>query len=144
MPGPRQLTGNLQAAAAGSPLEDVSAFVSSMVINKQRESISVPGTLANARATTAAGAESESLTIRFHSGVAAADFWASLYDIISTDTAEMDFAATFDPGPVDGDNPRFTGTATLMSLDTGADVGALRQQTLTLPVTAAGTTKEII
>ena len=42
MPGPRQLTGNLQLSLAGTALEDVSAYVSSMVLNTTRASITVP------------------------------------------------------------------------------------------------------
>ena len=66
--------------------------------------------------------------------------WANLYDIIESDSAVADWSATFDPGAVGPDNPRFHGSnatdngAVLLNLDTGADVGALRQQTVTLPL----------
>lgn len=135
-----QLKGNLKASVGGEPLADMSAFVSMLKIVTQRESITKPGTLATGRKSTAAGMISEQLQITFHSSIKAAEFWALAYEVINTDTAEMDFAGTLTDDIISADNPQWSGTAVLLSLDSGTDVGALREQTITLEVTAAGTT----
>lgn len=137
---PRQLKGNLQLAVAGEPLADVSAFVSSMVLNTARESITVPGVLSTGQSSTVAGQTNQTLTVTFHSGMAAADMWAQMYEIVTDDDALADWSATWDDGAVGPDNPQFSGSvandnaAVLLSLDLGAAVGSLRQQTITLPL----------
>jgi hypothetical protein len=145
MPGPRQLKGNLKMSVAGVAVADVSAYVSSMVLNTARASISVPAVLSTAQSSTVAGETSQSLTIRFHSGLLASQFWARLYAIITSADATADWEATWEEGVVSADNPKFSGTAAtgnaavLLSLDLGADVGALRQQTITLPLQGPAT-----
>lgn len=140
MAGPRQLKGNLKMAAAGVAVADVSAYVSSMVLNTGRASIGVPGTLLTAQSSTVAGETSQSLTVRFHSGIDVAGFWARLYAIITSPDATADWSANWEEGVTTVDNPRFFGSAAtgnaavLLSLDLGADIGALRQQTITLPL----------
>ena len=131
-----QLKGNLTLGAT-----DVAAYVSSMVIRRTRNSVTRPATLGNIRETEAAGALKETLTITFHSSVAAASIWAELYDAIDTDDAELTFTGTLEEGAAGADNPEFSGTVVILGVDTGADVTSLRQQTQTYPITAAGITK---
>lgn len=144
MPLPiQQLKGNLKLGVVTADI-DVSASVTSMTIKKSRESITVPATLATGKATQVAGAGSETLDIVFHSSMAAASLWAMLYDAMDTDTAELKFEGTLDEGLVGADNPKFSGTIVILGVDTGGAVGALRQQTQSYPITAAGITKAII
>lgn len=137
-----QLRGNLTVgpATTGAPSFDVADWVSEFRITSTRESVTIPATL-GLEMSTAAGARSDSMTITFHSDVDAAGFWAFLYDIIETDSSEMKFAGNFNDGVTSADNPEFSGTVVLLSLDSGNTVGALRQQTLTMPV-VAGTLTE--
>jgi hypothetical protein len=146
MAGPRQLKGNIKLALAGTGLVDQSGFVTSMVVGTARASITVPAPLSTAQSSTVAGERSQSLTIRFHSGVEATSLWARLYSIITSDDALMDWEGSFEPGAITADNVKFFGNAAagnaavLLSLDTGADVGALRQQTITLPLQGPAST----
>jgi hypothetical protein len=133
-----QLTGDLEIEG-----QDVSAFVHSMIIRRTRNSVTVPPTLANIREVTKAGALVESLEIRFHSSLAASSLWAELYDAIDTDSAELTFVGKLNPGAVGVDNPEFSGSFVVMGIDTGADVGALREQTQTYAITADGIDKAI-
>ena len=145
MVGPRQLKGNIKMAVAGSAVADVAAYVSSMVLNTARASITVPAVLSTAQSSVVAGERSQSMTIRFHSDVTAAAFWARLYSIIITDDSVADWEANWETGATTADNPKFSGTKAtnnglvLLSLDLGADVGALRQQTITLPLQGPAT-----
>jgi hypothetical protein len=145
MVGPRQLKGNLKMAISGQAVADVSAYVSSMVLNTARASITVPAVLSTAQSSTLAGETSQSLTIRFHSDITAAAFWARLYSIVTSADATADWEANWEEGATSPDNPKFSGTAAtdnaavLLSLDLGADVGALRQQTVTLPLQGPAT-----
>lgn len=122
---------------------DVSALVHSFVIHRTRSSVTVPPTLANRREVTKAGALVESVTINFHSSTAATSLWADVYDAIDTDDAEISLVGTLNPGDRGPDNPEFTFDAVVLGVDTGADVGALRQQSITLPITGAGITKNV-
>lgn len=132
-----QLTGALTINST-----DVSAYVSSMTIRRERVSVTVPATLGNLRETQKAGALRESLEIRFHSDFAAASLWADLYDAIDTDSAELAFSGLrFDDAAVSSDNPEFSGTFVVLGVDSIGEVSALRQQTQTYPITDAGITK---
>lgn len=133
-----QLKGNLSIGGT-----DFSASISSIVIKRTRASVTVPPTLANIRETEKAGALQEAVEINFFSSMAASSVWADLYDAIDTDTAELTFSGNLDTGGTDADNPAFSGTFVVLGIDTGADVGSLRAQTQTYPVTAAGITKAI-
>jgi len=135
-----QLKFNLKACVGGGTLENVMQFISMYKIVTQRESITVPATGATGRKSTSAGVKSEQVQLTFHSSNKAEEFWAMAYEVINTDSAEMDFAGTMNDDVISDDNPQWSGTAVLLSLDTGTDVGALRQQTITLDVTDAGTT----
>ncbi len=136
-----QLKGAAKLAPTGDTLVDYSNQISSLSIVKSRNSVTEPATLGTGRESEKAGTKSEQLVITFFSDMAAASMWAELYDIIDSDDAILDFESTLNPGPVGVDNPSFAGSATLMNLETGADVGTLRQQTITLPITAAGVVK---
>jgi hypothetical protein len=127
--------------ASAGPLVDFKNYISSLVINRERSSVTVPATLGTGRETTKAGTLSESVTITFHSDFAAAGFWAEMYDAITTDGAELYFESVLNEGAVSADNPKFKGTIVVLTLETGADVGSLRQQSQTYPVTVAGITK---
>jgi hypothetical protein len=133
-----QLKGTMTLATV-----DVSAYVSSAVISRTRQSITRPATFGNIRQTQAAGALVETLTLNFFSSTAAASMWADLYDAIDTDTAELAFECTLNEGAAGPDNPEFSGTIVVLGVDTGAAVGTLREQSQTYPITAAGITKDI-
>lgn len=134
---PIQLKGNLTANLAGVlPLIDVAEYVSEFRIGTQRASVTLPANLKYGTSGVAAGERSDALTIAFYSGQHAADFWALLYSIISSDASEMDFSGNLEQAATSANNRRWFGKATLLSLDTGGVVGALRQQTLTLPIVA--------
>lgn len=135
-----QLKFNLQAAVGGGVLESVNQYVSMYKIVTTREAVTIPATGATGRKSMSAGVKSEQVQLTFHSNTAAANFWAMLYEVINTDAAELDFSGTQNDDVVSADNPNFAGTAVLLSLDTGTDVGSLRQQTITLDVTDAGIT----
>jgi hypothetical protein len=145
MVGPRQLKGNFKLAVAGSAVVDVASYVSSMLLSTTRTSITVPAVLSTAQSSTVAGERSQSMTIRFHSDITAAAFWARLYSVIITDDSVADWEANWETGATSPDNPKFSGTKVLnnglvlLSLDLGADVGALRQQTITLPLQGPAT-----
>lgn len=130
-----QLTGNLSLGGT-----DYSSSISSMTIKRTRNSVTVPPTLGNIREVDKAGALKEALEITFFSSMAAASVWAELYDAIDTDSAELTFTGNLDSGATGADNPEFSGTIVVMGIDTGADVGSLREQTQTYPITIAGIT----
>ena len=130
-----QLKGNLLADPAPGPAAtDVSDFVSEFRIQTQRAGITRPATLGTGTADTVAGSRTDNLIITFHSSQDAEDFWALLYEVISSASSEVVFSGTMNQGAVSADNREWSGTATLLSLDTGAPVGSLRQQTVTLPI----------
>lgn len=136
----RQLKGSFKIALAGNALVDVSASISSMKRNGQKATVTVPAVLSTAQSSVAAGDKTESITIRFHSGIEATSLWARLSSIFASADSAADWEAIFDPLPVTADNPRYSGTHAggngliLLNLDQGEDVGALRQQTLTMPL----------
>lgn len=139
----QQLKGNIKFGPVTASL-DCSNFVTSLVIHRTRESITVPATFGTGRSTQVAGALSESLEINFFSSTDAASMWAMLYDILDTDNSTAAWEATLNSGAVGADNPKFSGVITLLALDTGGTVGNLRAQTQTYPITAAGITKVIV
>jgi len=130
-----QLKGNLLADPAPGPAAtNVSAFVSEFRVTTTRQGVTRPGTLATGASDTAAGLRDDALTITFFSSMAAADFWADLYAVISSASAELMFSGSMDEGVVNADNRKWTGTAVLLSLESGKKVGELREQTITLPI----------
>jgi hypothetical protein len=131
-----QLKGNLSIGGT-----DVSAFVSSMIIKRERVSVTVPPTLGNIREVQKAGALKEALEITFFSSTAAASLWADLYDALDTDSAELAFVGNLSDAATGPDNPEFSGTIVVLGVDSGAAVGALREQSQTYPITADGITK---
>ena len=133
-----QLTGSLTIGAT-----DFSDSISSIVIKRTRNSVTVPATLGNIREVDKAGSLKEAVEINFFSDLAAASVWADLYDAIDTDSAELTFSGNLDVGATGADNPEFSGTFVVLGLDTGADVGSLREQSQTYPVTDAGITKSV-
>lgn len=135
-----QLRFNLKVAPGGEPPADVSGACSEYRLVTAREGVTVPANGATGRGSTAAGVITESIVFTMKSGIAAADFLSTLREAIYTDSAEIDFEGTFDPGVVSADNPLYSGTATLLNFEIGGTVGALRGQTLTCPVTEAGIT----
>lgn len=137
-----QLKGNLTLTPLGvTPALDVSDYVSTLIIHTSRELITVPATL-GLDSYQEAGATNDSLEIKFHSGVEAAGMWAMLYEAIRTPSSQVEFVGTFDEGATGPDNLEWSGTAVLPSLDTGAGVGSLREQTITLPIVAGTLTTD--
>lgn len=139
----QQLKGNIKFGVVTANL-DFSSNVTSLVIHRTRESITVPATFGTGRSTQAAGALAESLEINFFSSTDAASMWAVIYDAIDTDSAELKWEATLNPGAVSADNPKFSGTITILAVDSGGTVGSLRAQTQTYPITDDGIVKAIV
>jgi len=139
----QQLKGNIKFGLVTANL-DFSNFVTSLVIHRTRESITVPATFGTGRSSQVAGALAETLEINFFSSTDAASMWATMYDILDTDASELKWEATLNTGAVGPDNPKFSGTIVLLALDTGGTVGNLRAQTQTYPITPAGITKVIV
>jgi hypothetical protein len=134
-----QLTGSLTIDSV-----DVTDYVSKFVIKRERSAVTIPATFGNIIESEGAGVLKEMIEITFFSPMTAGMLWAELYTAINTDSAELTFSGVrFQDAVIGGDNPQFSGTFVVMGLDTGADVGALRQQTQTYPITSAGVTKAI-
>jgi hypothetical protein len=113
---------------------DYSSQITSVVLNDTRATVTTPPTFGDATEVDSAGAHKRTMTINFFSSHAAASSWAELYDAIITNTAELTFTARFATGAISADNPEFTGTIIVMSLDTGGTVGELKAQSQTYPV----------
>jgi hypothetical protein len=139
-----QLKGNLKLGPTPGTAVEFGASITAFIIKRTRASVAVPATLATGRESESAGALSEAVQIDFFSSTAASSVWAELYDAIDTDSSQLYFEGTLNPGAVSADNPRFSGYITVLTLDTGATVGALRTQSQTYPVTQAGITKAIV
>lgn len=134
MPLPiQQLKGNLKMGVLTADL-DVSEWVTKMVIHRSRASIDIPATLATGESGTAAGAAASSLEIDYFSSLAATSIWHTLYTALGTDTSELLFEGTLDPGVVGADNPKWTGTIVILGVDTGGTVGGLRTYSTTFPI----------
>jgi hypothetical protein len=111
---------------------------SSFVIKTERNSVTVPGTLTNIREVQKAGAKKLSLVINFWSTMAAADFWAELWDAIDSNSGELAFTGKMNDAALSADNPEYSGNIVVLALDTGGEVGTLRAQSQTYPITRAG------
>lgn len=132
-----QLKGNLSLGPEdqGTPsVTDYSNYITSMVISRERNSIARPATLGTGRETEVAGPIKESLTINFFSDLSATSVWAELYDAMDTDSGLLYFEGNLEDGATSTSNPQFSGWVSILSLDTGADVGSLREQSQTFPV----------
>lgn len=129
---PVQLRGNLKLGAE-APLTDVKDYVSEMRIIFARDEIEVPGTLGKPKGKLAGDSEA-TLRIRLHSGFTVDSIWSILYAAIMTPASELLFEGSFDPGAISASNMQWEGTVVVLGLETGAEVGALRQQTLDLPI----------
>lgn len=140
---PVQLTGLLKLGADAGTATDVSAFVSKMIVHVSRSEVAIPATLANNTEGVAAGSFQYSLEIQFYSGLAATSLWAKLYTAALTDSAELYFEGQLNSGAVGVDNPKWSGKIVVLTVDTGADVGTLRQQSQTYKSTPAGFTKVV-
>jgi len=116
---------------------------SSFVIKTERNSVTVPPNLANIREVQKAGAKKLALEINFWSTMAAADFWAELYDALDTDDAELSFVGKMNAGDIGADNPEYSGNIVVLSVDTGGEVGSLREQSTTFPITRDGLTVNV-
>jgi len=143
MAGEIQLGGNIKIGPNVGSAVDFSNFVSQMKVITTRVSVEIPGTLGQPRGSSKAGVTNQEVVISFFSDVNAAGLWAELWDIISTTSAEFYFEGNANTGVTGVDNPKFSGTATLLNLDTGNPVGDLRSNEVTCPVTSAGVTKAI-
>lgn len=132
-----QLKGNLKLGPEDQStptVTDYSGAITSIVINRERSSVTIPPTLKDARETEKAGPLRESVTINFFSDVDAASIWAELYDAMDTDSAILYFEGNLNEGATGADNPQFSGYFSVLGLETGADVGTLREQSQTYPV----------
>jgi hypothetical protein len=113
---------------------------SSFVIKTERNAVTVPASLSNIREVQKAGSKKLALEINFWSTMAAADFWAELWDAVDTDSAELTFAGKLNDAALSADNPEYGGTIVVLALETGGEVGSLREQSQTYPITRDGLT----
>lgn len=116
---------------------------SSFIIRTERNSVTVPANLSNIRETEKAGSKKLSLQINFWSTMAAADFWAELWDAIDTDDATLAFTGKMNDAALSADNPEYSGNIVVLAVETGGEVGALRAQSQTYPITRDGLTVDI-
>ncbi len=132
-----QLEGNIKF---GSTTADTSynSSVTSLVITRATDIITVPKTFANALTDSIAGGETQTLTVNFLGDpLSASSFWAELWDAMDTDDKTLYFAGTLnDSTSVSATNPKFSGVVVVSSLDTGGQVGELRAQSQTFPIKA--------
>jgi hypothetical protein len=134
-----QLKGTFKCCETGGALVDYSSVTSSARVTEKKATITRPAVLSTGESTTLAGETTRDLTVTFHSTTAAASMHAVLRAAINTASSLVDFEFIANDDAVSASNPRFTGTAMLPQLDTGNDVGALREQTITLPITTWNT-----
>jgi hypothetical protein len=131
-----QLIGTFKCCEAGGSLVDFSAVTSNVTITETRQTITVPAVLSTAESDSAASEWSRSLAVTFHSTTAAATLHAVLRAAINTSTSLIDWEYIANDDAVSASNPRFSGQAMVVQLETGGEVGALRQQTITMPIKA--------
>lgn len=137
-----QLGGTILLGPNSGSAVDYSDKISQLTINFQRPTRTIPATFGQPIESEAAGPGKQTVTLTFYSTTAANDVWMELYDAIVSDAAELYFSATYDTDAVSTDNSRWEGTMVVTSLDTVPEVGSLRVQTQSYPVTAAGVTKD--
>lgn len=132
-----QLEGYAKFGPVGGPLVEYNASVTSLVINRTRNTIDVPATWANATQDSKAGSRMEMLTLNFLSDpTSASSFWAELWDAIDTDDGELDFECNMVDAATSVSNPKFSGTIVVTGVDTGGQAGELRSQSVTFPIKA--------
>lgn len=129
-----QLEGSAKFGPVGGPLVDYSNQITNCVINRTRATVSSPATWGDVTTDVNAGARTETLTINFLTSVAAASFWAELWDALDTDSGELDFEIRLSDAAVGADNPEFSGTLVTTGVDTGGQAGEIRSQSQTFPI----------
>lgn len=129
-----QLGGKLELGPVGGPLIDFSDNVTQFRLGIERNVVTRPPTLGDPTEVDLAGHRKGTLTIAFFSDIDATSIWAELYDTIMTDLSQFDWSGLWNPGVVGVNNRRYFGTATLMNLDTGNEVGALRDNEVSCPL----------
>jgi hypothetical protein len=115
--------------------------VSKLTINFTRESIEQPATFGAPIKTQVAGTEQDTVELEFFTDITATTIWNELYTAFKSTTGELYFEATYGTGSVSTDNPKWSGKCVVLGLDTYPEVGTLRQQSQTFPVTSAGVTR---
>jgi len=130
-----QLKGNLMMGVDAADV-DISAWVTRLTVQRLRESIAIPGTLATGQASVAAGAETDNVIVDFFSDLSAEAPFDLFEQAITSPNSELLFEGTLDPGPVGPENPKYSGTAVILGLDIGGTVGQLRTQSQTFPIRA--------
>jgi hypothetical protein len=115
---------------------DVSDWVTEFKISRTRDVVEVPATLGTGTKSRSAGAHDYTLSISFLSETAASSAWATLWDAMETDSAEIPFAGKLQDAAVSATNPSFAGTILVTALDTGGTVGSLQQSSHTYPIKA--------
>jgi hypothetical protein len=135
-----QLKGNLKMGV-GTATTDVSEWVTRLTVQRLRESIAIPGTLATGQASVAAGSESDNLIMDFFSDLSADAPFDLFEEAIMSANSELMFEGTLDPGAVGPANPKYSGTAVILGIDIGGTVGQLRTQSQTFPIKAGTLTK---
>lgn len=131
-----QLTGVLTINSV-----NVAEYVSRMTIKRTRSSVTVPATLGNIIEHEKAGTLKEVLELEFFSPLTAGQLWAILYTAIGTDGATLPFSGRLNADAQGPNNPTFSGSIVVLALDSGTDVGNLRSQSQTYPITSAGVSK---
>jgi hypothetical protein len=115
-------------------LTEFGAEITSLVINRTRETVARPPTFANAASEQRAGAKADSVTINFFGDeTTAADFWNMAWEATELAPCELYFEATWKLGPVSATNPKFTGIVMVTDLELGGTVNEYKQQSKTWP-----------
>lgn len=127
--------------AATPSFTDVSQWVTSVTATVSRNSVTSSPTYGRPYETERAGARKDSVTFNFVDDVAATSFRNLLWDIITTQPCEMAFTVNLYDEATSVSNPRFSGVAVVMNLDTGGDVQNERSQSQTFPVLYPGIVK---
>lgn len=115
--------------------ENVSAGVSSLVVNRSRATVAVPASFAELEEGVLAGSRSATLTVNFFNDWSTTSAWRKLNDAYETDSGEMEFSAVMLEGVAVGPtNPVIYGVAIVNDLDIGGTVNEFGQQSKTFPI----------
>jgi hypothetical protein len=128
-------------AAATPTYTDVSDYVTMVTATTSRNSITKSATYGNLFEDEKAGARKDSVTFQFVDDLGATAFRNILWDIMQTSASEMAFTVNFYDEATSVTNPRYSGTAVVLNLDTGGDVNSERSQSQTFPVLSPGLVK---
>jgi hypothetical protein len=132
------LTGSAKFGESATTNTDYSCWVTALTVTRRRNLIDIPATMCDGQASQRAGTTQDELTISWIGDNEAASFWAELWDVIGTDSAELYFECTLKSGSVSTDNPEYSGTIIVAEVPVGGTVGELSTGSATFPVIPPG------